>query len=61
MGMIMVVFADVPALVEQDAVNPKTGKRRSGVKQKEWENQLQRCNEDLQSTREEMQASQEEL
>ncbi len=61
MGMIMVVFADVPALVEQDAVNPKTGKRRSGIKQKEWENQLQRCNEDLQSTREEMQASQEEL
>jgi two-component system CheB/CheR fusion protein len=61
MGMIMVVFADVPALVEQDAVNPKTGKRRSGGKQKEWENKLQRCNEDLQSTREEMHASQEEL
>ncbi len=61
MGMIMVVFADVPALEEQDAVNPKTGKRRSGEKQKEWENQLQRCKEDLQSTREEMQASQEEL
>jgi len=60
-GMIMMVFADVPALVEQDAVNPKTGKRRSGGKQKEWENKLQRCNEDLQSTREEMQASQEEL
>ena len=60
-GMIMVVFADVPALVEQDAVNPKTGKQRSGGKQKEWEIKMQRCNEDLQSTREEMQASQEEL
>ena len=60
-GMIMVVFADVPALDEQDAVNPKTGKQRLGRKQKEWENQMQRCNEDLQSTREEMQASQEEL
>jgi len=60
-GMVIVVFTDVPALVEQDAVNPKTGKRRSGGKQKEWENKLQRYNEDLQSTREEMQASQEEL
>ena len=60
-GMIMVVFTDVPELAEQDAVNPKTGKRRSGGKQKEWELKLQRCNEDLQSTREEMQASQEEL
>jgi two-component system CheB/CheR fusion protein len=60
-GMVMVVFTDVPALVEQDAVNPKTGKRRLGGKQKEWENKFQRCNEDLQSTREEMQASEEEL
>jgi two-component system CheB/CheR fusion protein len=60
-GMVMVVFTDVPALVEQDAMNPKTGTRRSGGKQKEWENKFQRCNEDLQTTREEMQASQEEL
>ena len=60
-GMTMVVFADVPAPVEQDAVNPKTGKRRMGGKLKEWENQFQRCKEDLQSNREEMQASQEEL
>ena len=60
-GMTMVVFADVPAPVEQNTLNPKTGKRRTGGKLKERENQFQRCNEDLQSTREEMQASQEEL
>ena len=60
-GMIMVVFADVPARVESDILNPKTGKRSSSGRQQELEIELQRSYEDLQSTREEMQTSQEEL
>ena len=60
-GMVMVVFADVPAVIEQDAGNPKTGKRRITGRQQELEIRLQRSNEDLQTTREEMQTSQEEL
>ncbi|MEI6092000.1 MAG: chemotaxis protein CheB [bacterium] len=60
-GMIMIVFTDVPALVEHNMVNPKAGKHSSSVREKELEIELQRCYEDLQSTREEMQTSQEEL
>jgi two-component system CheB/CheR fusion protein len=60
-GMIMVVFTDVPAVVEHDVVNTKTGKRRATGRQKELENQLQRSREDRQSIYEEMQTSQEEL
>ena len=60
-GMLMVVFSDVPALVEQDLMNPKTGKGRSTGKQKELEIKLQRSYQDVQSIHEEMQTSQEEL
>jgi two-component system CheB/CheR fusion protein len=60
-GMVMVVFTDVPAMVEQDVVNKKTGKGRSTGRQKELEVQLQRSNEDRQGIQEEMQTSQEEL
>ena len=60
-GMIMIVFADVPASVAHDLMNFTTGKRRSTGRQKELELALQRNAEDLQSTREEMQTSQEEL
>jgi two-component system CheB/CheR fusion protein len=60
-GMVIVVFTDVPAMVEHDPLNPKTGKRRLTGRQKEMEIKLQRSYEDLQSTREEMQTSQEEL
>jgi len=60
-GMIMLVFTDVPAMVEQSRLNPKTGKPVSSVKQKELEIELQRNYEELQSAREEMQTSQEEL
>jgi len=60
-GMIMVVFTDVPAAVEHDVVNTKTGKHRATGRQKELENQLQRSREDRQSIYEEMQISQEEL
>ncbi|MCX6276528.1 MAG: PAS domain-containing protein [Bacteroidetes bacterium] len=60
-GMIMVVFSDVPAVIENDLLNQKTGKRTSTGRQKELEIELQRSYEDLQSTREEMQTSQEEL
>ncbi len=60
-GMMIVLFTDVPAMVDDDHGNPKTGKRRLTGRQKELEVKLQRSYEDLQSTREEMQTSQEEL
>ncbi len=60
-GLVMVVFTDVPAMVERDVVNTKTGKRSSKGRLKELEIQLQRSTEDRQSIQEEMQTSQEEL
>ncbi len=60
-GMIMVVFADVPAFVEHDVGKTKTGKRSSTGKQQELEIQLQRSRGDRQNIYEEMQTSQEEL
>jgi len=60
-GMVMVVFTDVPAKLEYDAVNPKTGKLRQTKRQKELEIKLQQSDEDICSIREEMQSSQEEL
>ncbi len=59
--MIIVVFTDVPAIIENGLTNLKTGKQKSSGRVKEMEIKLQRCNEDLQSTHEEMQTSQEEL
>jgi two-component system CheB/CheR fusion protein len=60
-GMVMVVFTDVPAVIEHDTVYRKKGKQSSSGRQKELEIELLRSHEDLQSTREEMQTSQEEL
>jgi two-component system CheB/CheR fusion protein len=62
-GMIMVVFTDVPTLVEgeNEKQNGKPGKLRSTLVQKELQLELKRSYEDLQSIREEMQTSQEEL
>jgi two-component system, chemotaxis family, CheB/CheR fusion protein len=59
-GMVMIVFTDVPAVLENIA-SQKTDKRKPSARQKELEIELQRSYEDLQSTREEMQTSQEEL
>ena len=60
-GMIIVVFNDVAAVVEDKTENIKLGKRISSAEYKNLELKLQRSYEDLQSTREEMQTSQEEL
>ncbi len=60
-GMVMIVFTDVPAMVELEAVNSKTGKRNVPGRQKELEIELQRSHEDMRSISEEMQTSQEEL
>ena len=60
-NMIIVVFTDVNAPNQPDTLNPKTGKRRSGGRQQELENELARSYEDMQGIREEMQTSQEEL
>ena len=61
MGMIILVFTDVPAKDEQGSLNPKKVKRSSSGRIKEIEIELQRSREDMQSTREEMQTAQEEL
>ncbi len=60
-GMVLIVFTDIPLIYEKEEINPKTGKSKSNLRQRELENELQRSVEDLQSTREEMQTSQEEL
>jgi two-component system CheB/CheR fusion protein len=60
-GMVMVVFADAPAVIQALSANSRTGGPKQTGRQKEMERELQRVNEDLQSTREEMQTSQEEL
>ncbi|HEX7583714.1 MAG TPA: PAS domain-containing protein [Prolixibacteraceae bacterium] len=61
MGMIMVVFKDLPETIEYDIMKPEIGKHGSSARLKELELELQRRDEEIQSTREEMQTSQEEL
>lgn len=60
-GLIMVVFKDLPAIVETDSSTLKVRKQNATTKQHELEAELNRSNEDLNSLREEMQTSQEEL
>ncbi|MCX6223255.1 MAG: PAS domain-containing protein [Bacteroidia bacterium] len=60
-GMILVIFNDVPDVVEHDVLNPKTGKRSSPGRQMELEIELQRSYEEIQIFKEEMQTWQEEL
>ncbi|NWJ52220.1 MAG: PAS domain-containing protein [Bacteroidetes bacterium] len=60
-GMFMVVFNDVPAIIEHDVTSQKSGKKSSIGRQKELEIELNRSHEEIQSIREEMQTSQEEL
>lgn len=60
-GMIMVIFTEIPATNNPEALDSKTGKQTSSIRLKEKEIQLQKCFDELQSTREEMQTSQEEL
>ncbi|NEW81381.1 MAG: PAS domain-containing protein [Mariniphaga sp.] len=60
-GMVMIVFTDVPAMIEIENPGPITGKRGSSGRQKELEIELQRSHEEFRSISEEMQTSQEEL
>ncbi len=60
-GLIIMVFTDVPIVVKQLKIDPKTGKAGSTGRLKELEVELQRSYEDIQSTHEEMQTSQEEM
>ena len=60
-GMVMIVFTDVPGMIELELPGSKTGKRSSTGRQKELEIELSRSHEDLRSISEEMQTSQEEL
>ncbi len=60
-GMVMIVFTDVPAMIELEVPGIKTSKRSSTGRQKELEIELQRSHVDFRSISEEMQTSQEEL
>jgi two-component system CheB/CheR fusion protein len=60
-GMFMIVFTDVPAIIEHDVMIQKSGKKSSTGRQKELEIELNRSREEVQNIREEMQTSQEEL
>ncbi len=60
-GMMIVIFTDLPVVIEHNDPGSKTGKLRLSGRQKNLEFELQRSYEDLQSTREEMQTSQEGL
>ncbi|MEI6682565.1 MAG: chemotaxis protein CheB [Bacteroidota bacterium] len=60
-GVVMIIFTDVPARAEHSTLSPVKGKQGSTLRMKGLEGELQRCREDMQSTREEMQTSQEEL
>jgi len=60
-GLLIVVFTDVPTVVDHEKVKSITGKRGSIARQTELEIELQRSYEEMQSAREEMQTSQEEL
>lgn len=60
-GKVMIVFTDLPTIIEPNVPNSKTGKQVSSNRQKELEVELHESLEDLQTIREEMQTSQEEL
>ena len=60
-GTIMIVFADIATIIKPEKISAKVGKQTWNIRQAEIEIELQRTNEELQSTREEMQTSQEEL
>ena len=60
-GKILIVFKDLPEMVEIHSGKSKTGNQKTNPKQKELEIELSQSLEDLQTIREEMQTSQEEL
>jgi two-component system CheB/CheR fusion protein len=59
--MILIVFNDMPEIVQPKVVNLKTSNQNTLPQNKELELELNQCYEDLQTLREEMQTSQEEL
>jgi two-component system CheB/CheR fusion protein len=59
--MILVVFNDVPEIVESKIKNSTSLSKGINLQQKELELELNQCYDDLQTVREEMQTSQEEL
>jgi two-component system CheB/CheR fusion protein len=59
--MVMVVFTDVPAVLESNTPNAKKGNAITSGRQLQLEAELKQTNEDLLNSREQMQTSQEEL
>lgn len=60
-GMVMIIFTDVPTPPKQKAIRRSKAGAAGSARALELEQELQRCREELRTTREEMQASQEEL
>ena len=60
-GMIMIIFTDVPGIIDEKQPSGKRKKALTVVRQSKLEEELQHLREEMQSTLEEMQTSQEEL
>ena len=60
-GMVMVIFTDIPKVIDAEKVELNTGSRAHSIRQSDLELELQHAREEMQSTLEEMQTSQEEL
>lgn len=60
-GMVMIVFTDVPALIDPNGFSTKKGTSNATSRQLQLEAELKQTNEDLLNSREQMQTSQEEL
>jgi two-component system CheB/CheR fusion protein len=60
-GMVMVVFEDVSVIVEPSKLDKKETNLKTAALHSEQDDKLEKCYQDLQSTREEMRTSQEEL
>ena len=60
-GMVLIVFSDIPVVVEPENKHPKSRKGIAFTKQRDLENELHYSQENIRSLKEEMQTSQEEL
>jgi two-component system CheB/CheR fusion protein len=60
-GLVMIIFIDVPDINDMNRHQKKSKKTRDSLKHSELEKELQRTREEVQNTIEKMQTSQEEL
>ena len=60
-GMVMIIFTEVPEMIDINSKGKKGAKTLKSIRQSELEKELQDTREEMQNTLEEMQTSQEEL